>query len=463
MTSFQGTRLTSFQRTRFATAATALVFGAGLGFPATAAAAGTVPAASQNSSSCTQNNVTTQSNQSQVPWEIGYANPSHLTDASGNALDGAGVTVAVIDTGIQAQTQLSVSGGEVLNGESGYASDDDGHGTMVASIIAAKKETGGGTAMQGIAPGVRLLSVREAGCNAVQGDGNTEDSMADAVNYAVAHGAQVINISQDGYDPDTKLYNAVQNAYNNGVIVVTSAGNQGDKDTTDSTGKDYGVDPKTYPASYPYVLAVGAVDQNGMVPTFSETGSAANSYFVGVTAPGAAVGGLLPNGHIAVDDGTSFAAPYVAAEAALIIQEHDWAGDNSASRAYDVIKIIEATADGGGAYSSSEGWGEADLQVALTTQLTGGNSLVAPGNEIAGLPKMLGVGPNNDGPAASANSAAKQTAIKPYVAAAGNAEAQNQQRWAYMALGGGLLVAVVTLAGAAVARDTARRRSASQL
>ncbi len=454
--------MTSFQRTRFATAATALVFGAGLGFPATAAAAGTVTAASQNSSSCTQNNVTTQSDQTQVPWEIGYANPSHLTDASGDALDGSGVTVAVIDTGIQAQTQLSVSGGEVLNGESRYDADDDGHGTMVASIIAAKKVTGSGTVMQGIAPGVRLHSVRAAGSTAVQGDGNTEDSMADAVNYAVANGAQVINISQDGYDPDTKLYNAIQNAYQSGVIVVTSAGNQGDKDTTDSSGKDYGVNPRTYPASYPDVLAVGAVDQNGMVPTFSETGSAANTYFVGVAAPGVSVGGLLPNGKIATDDGTSFASPYVAAEAALIIQEHHWAGDDTASRAYDVIKIIEATADGGGAYSSSEGWGEADIQAALTTQLTDGSTLVATGSPISGLPKMLGVGPNADGAAATSNSAAKQVAIKPYVASAANNEAQNQQRWAYMALGGGLLVAVVTLAGAAVARDTARRRSASQ-
>ena len=279
----------AFRKVRFTTAATALVFGTGLGLPASAGA--TALAASQDSSTCTVSSVTAAADQTQKPWEIADANPGHLTDANGTPLDGTGVKVAVIDTGIQSQTQLSVAGGVVLNGEStGYAADDDGHGTMVASIIAAQKVPGG-NGMQGIAPGVQLLSIREAGCNAPSG--NDEDTMATGIDDAVDEGAEVINISQDGYDDDSKLAAAVQYAYDNGVVIVTSAGNQGDRDTTDNNGTDYGVNPRTYPASYPNVLAVGAVDQYGTVPTFSETGSAKNTYYVGVVAPGVAVGGLV--------------------------------------------------------------------------------------------------------------------------------------------------------------------------
>lgn len=458
--------MSAFRKTRNVTAATVLACGTGLGLglPATAAAAGTGLAASQASSNCTYANVTQNANQAQTPWEINVADPGHLTDPQGDQLDGTGVKVAVVDTGIQAMGQLIVSGGTVLNGETtGPNADDDGHGTMVASIIGAQKAAGV-NGMQGIAPGVQLLSIREAGCNAASGQGNTEDSMADAINDAVNDGAMVINISQDGYDPDTKLADAVQNAYNQGVVIVTSAGNQGDRDTTDSNGTDYGVNPRTYPASYPGVLAVGAVDQYGTVATFSETGSQKNSYFVGVVAPGVQVGGLLQNGKIATDDGTSFAAPYVAAEAALIIQEHHWTkkSDRTAARAYEVIKIIESSADGDGAYTPSLGWGEADIQAALSAQVS--NSLGGPTGTVSGLTPMLGVGPNADGPAQTAISEqADKTIVKPYVATAGNHEAQNQQRWAYIALAAGLLTAVVALAAAAVARDTARRRGATQL
>lgn len=449
--------MSAFRKARSAAAASVLACGSTLGLGLPAAVGSTALAASQGSSNCTSNNVTVNANQSQPPWEIASAGVGQLTDLEGNQLDGTGVRVAVIDTGIAARSQLNVYSGEVSNGETGYDKDDDGHGTMVASIIAAQKAPGV-NGMQGIAPGVKLISMREAGCNATQG--NSENAMAAAIEAAIGKGAEVINISQDGYLPTIALEQAVQDAYDNGVVVVTSAGNQGDRDTTDDSGNDYGVNPRTYPASYPQALAVGAVDQYGTVATFSETGTAKNTYYVGVVAPGVAVGGLLPSGKVATDDGTSFAAPYVAAEAALIIQEHGWIGSGYAnsSRAYDVIKIIEATADGQGAYSASMGWGVADIQQALQAKV--GDSLVAPGKQISGLTPMLGIGPNHDGPAVTTNTAANRTVVKPYVADAVNHEAQNQQRWAYIALAAGLLTAIVALAGAAVARDTARRRNA---
>lgn len=449
--------MTALRRTGLAVTAGALVFAAGF-YPAAAGGASFL-AASADSSTCTATGLKPVSDQNDPPWEIAAADPGHLFSPSGTQLTGTGVRVAVIDTGIAQQARLPVAGGEVLNGESGDAADDDGHGTMVASIIGARQVDNVG--MEGIAPDVSLLSVREAGCNATKG--NDEQTMAEAIDYAVDHGAQVVNISQDGYDPDSDLYQAVQNAYDNGVVVVTSAGNQGERDTTDQNGTDYGVNPKTYPASYSkYVLAVGAVDQFGNIASFSEFGTAKNTYFVGVTAPGVQVGGLLPNGTIVLDDGTSFAAPYVAAEAALLIEEHDWTDDDTAARAYEVMKIIEATASGDGTYDPAGGWGEVDIQKALQTVLPDGDSLVAQGATVPGLTKLQGVGPFADGPAVAA--APKSTpVVKPYVAAAVNQQAQRQQRWAFIALGVGLLVAIVALAASAVARDAARRRGRARL
>jgi subtilisin family serine protease len=453
--------MTALRMTRYATTATALVFGSCLGLPASAVAGATVLAATPNTS-CTVQQVMKASDQMDEPWEIAAADPGALTDPQGDQLTGAGVTVAVIDTGIQQQLpQLVVHSGEVLNGEAGtYASDDDGHGTMVASVIAAQKSTANG--MQGIAPGVTLMSMREAGCNAP--GGNTEDAMADAINDAVKAGAEVINISQDGYDADNSLMAAVAHAYAHGVVVVNSAGNQGDRDTVGTNGTDYGINPKTYPASYePYVIAVGAVDQYGTAALFSEVGSAKNTYFIGVSAPGVAVGGLEPDGVIGTDDGTSFAAPYVAAEAALIMQEHDWTGpaDANAARAYDVMKIIYATASGDGTYDAGLGWGEADIQKALQTPLAAGDDQVAQGTAIGGLTQLRGPGPLADVQTASVNPVGRAV-VTPEVAAAVNQSAKNQQRWAYIALGAGLLVAFVALAAAAVARDATRRRGAAR-
>ena len=452
--------MSGLRKTRYVTTATALVVGSCLGLPA-AAASGTVLA--DANSACTASSLSAAADQADPPWEIAAADPSSLTDPNGNQLTGSGVTVAVIDTGIGDPSQLTVSGdGEVLNGESGGdATDDDGHGTMVASIIAAQKS--GANGMQGIAPAVRLMSIREAGCNATAG--NDENTMATAINYAVAQGADVINISQDGYDQDSSLLLAVENAYNRGVVVVTSAGNQGDRDTTDNNGTDYGVNPRTYPASYqPYVLAVGAVDQSGDVAPFSETGSQKNTYYIGVTAPGVGVGGLVPNGTIDIDDGTSFAAPYVAAEAALIMQEYGWAAnseDADSARAYDVMKIIYATASGDGSYDPGLGWGEADIQKALQVPVTGsgGAALIAPSQPIGGLVALKGQGPLADVLTTASARPAGRAVVKPYVAAAVNQEAKDQERWAYIGLGVGLLVAFVALASRAVARDTARRRS----
>lgn len=382
-------------------------------------------------SSCTtkKDQATLASDQSAKPWEISYAN----TRASSGRATGAGVTVAIIDTGIAGgdrQLAKNVAGGQDFTNSGGkYKVDVDGHGSMVASIIAAQPSDKNG--MVGIAPGVRLLIYREAGCN-VSG-GNDEATLAKAINAAVDAGAQVINISQDGYTANAALKAAVLNAYQKNVLIVASAGNYGNSQATDGN-TNYGVNPVMYPASYaPYLLAVGAASQDGSVAVFSETGP-----YVGVTAPGANVGGIFPDGKVWYDNGTSFAAPYVAGVAALLIEKHpSW-------QVGTIIRVLEATAGGNGHWNPSQGWGEVDAAAALS----------ADPDHLTGL---FGAGPNADGPAA-AKPVQRGVAMVPQVNAAPAKTAVNQRKGAYIALGTAILIVIVAVGGMAIARDARRRR-----
>jgi type VII secretion-associated serine protease mycosin len=430
MTGRNGHRRRAGTRACAAGACALLAIGVG-GFVPAAASSQSARTTKADNSTCTTNDSPVWNDQSATPWEISYAN----TQSSAQYGTGSGVKVAIIDTGIVGgNSQLSpvIAGGQDFSKSGGvYKADVDGHGTFVASIIAAQKSDRNG--MVGIAPGVKLLIYREAGCN-VQG-GNREPDMADAINAAVAAGARVINISQAGYVPDDGLKAAVVNAYRKNVLVVVAAGNFGNLDAHDPNGSaDYGINPTTYPAAYvPYVLTVGAVNQDGGVAGFSETGP-----FVSVTAPGVGVGGLFPDGKIHHDDGTSFAAPYVSAVAALLIAKHpDWSVQT-------IMRVLEATASGNGSWNPSQGWGEVSATAALTadpTHLTG----------------LYGAGPNADGPA-RAKPVSHGIPMLPIVNAAPGPTEVNQRKGAYIALGSAILIVIVTLAGTFIARDARRRR-----
>ncbi|HZU57768.1 MAG TPA: S8 family serine peptidase [Actinocrinis sp.] len=394
------------------------------------ASAGTTPA---DDSTCTKNDSKQPwPDQTATPWEISYAN----TQSSAQYGTGAGVKVAIIDTGIaggNSQLSPAIIGGQDFTKSGGvYKADVDGHGTFVASIIAAQPKPGS-NGMVGLAPGVSLLIYREAGCN-VQG-GNDERTMASAIDAAVAAHARVINISQAGYVPDDVLKAAIINAYQHNVLIVAAAGNYGNKDATDqNTNADYGVNPTTYPAAYvPYLLTVGAATQDGGVAAFSETGP-----YLGVTAPGVDVGGLFPDGKIHHDDGTSFAAPYVSAIAALLIAKHpDWSVQT-------VMHVLESTASGNGSWNRSQGWGEVSAIAALSADPTK-------------LTRLYGAGPNADGPAQD-KPVSHGIPMLPIVNPAPAQTVVDQHRGAYIALGSAILIVIVTLAGTFIARDARRRR-----
>jgi len=253
-----------------------------------------------------------------VPW----AQQRLAPELAWKQTTGRGVTVAVIDSGVDGSVpQLA---GHVLPGidllRPGGRADTDcaGHGTFVAGVIAAQQKDGIGFA--GIAPGVRILPIRQFDADV---DGNA-DGLAAAIVAAVDRGATVINISTSAFVDTPVLRKAVDFALRKDVVVVAAVSNEAQEGN-----------PKTFPAAYPGVIAVGAIGQNGDRGSFSETGE-----FVDLVAPGEQIISLGRGGpgHLQ-GDGTSFAAPFVAGVAALARAYHP------KLTAAQIKKRLEATAD----------------------------------------------------------------------------------------------------------------------
>lgn len=223
--------------------------------------------------------------------------------------EGAGVTVGVVDTGVQASVPdlrgVVLPGGDMLgdpgDGETDFDAQTDGHGTAVAVLIAGQ---GYGTGTVGLAPAARILPVHAATPGAA-GDANI---MAAGIEFAVDHGAQVINVSLGLRAPsasscDPVLQDAVSYALTHNVVVVAAAGD------TDVSGTG-----PFEPASCAGVLAVGAVGPNGTLWPYST-----RQPYVSVAAPGDHVDDVGRDGRYTVAGaGTSASAPLAAATAALI-------------------------------------------------------------------------------------------------------------------------------------------------
>ena len=216
------------------------------------------------------------------------------------ASTGAGVTVAVVDSGVDAaHPDLAgqvLPGVDLVAGTSGTSTDPNGHGTHVAGTIAAL--TGNGVGIAGIAPDVKILPVRTQNAN---GSGMMS-TVATGITWAADHGAHVINMSLGGTSQVSAVTNAIAYARSKGVVVVASAGNSREAGS-----------PTSYPAADPGVIAVASTDSADNYSTFSNRGD-----YVDVAAPGTGILSTLPGASYAYYSGTSMAAPHVAAVAALI-------------------------------------------------------------------------------------------------------------------------------------------------
>ncbi|KUN10831.1 type VII secretion-associated serine protease mycosin [Streptomyces canus] len=334
---------------------------------------------------------------------------------------GKGVKVAVIDTGVDtvnAQLKTAVANGkDYLHSGGNGKTDKVGHGTKVAGIIAARKLDG--TGFMGLAPEATIIPIRQ---NDDQGSGNV-GTMMQAIRWAAEQGAQVINISQDTaskMDPsvDTAFRSAIEFAQSKDALIVAAAGNDG----ADGKVKE------TYPAAYPGVLAVAASDRNNARAPFSQSGP-----FVGVAAPGIDMVSTVPVGGNCVDQGTSFAAPYVSGVAALIRAKHPkWTYKQ-------VITQIEQTADRTKADRDDfVGWGVIDPAAAVNDDTT--------------EPSADGPKPDSDGPAGGAADVQAATLVL------GETEQQRTERYALYVVAAGFALVLLLFGGGRVLSDWRRKQ-----
>ena len=237
---------------------------------------------------------------------------------------GEGITVALLDTGVSLthpDLQGRIRGGYDLFNNDADPSDDEGHGTHVAGVVAANGDNGEGGV--GICWRCTVLPIKVLG---PRGRGS-DATIATGIRLAVDQGARIIGMSLGGPEESRVLRDAVDYATSRNVLIVAASGNDGSSGTTPN-----------YPAAFPSVLAVSATDSRDQVTTFSTTGD-----FVDIAAPGTNIRSTFwspqSGDTYASASGTSESTPMVVGVAALVLTQRP---DLTAPQ---LAEIIEASAD----------------------------------------------------------------------------------------------------------------------
>ncbi len=214
------------------------------------------------------------------------------------------VTIAVLDTGVSPVPDLAgalVPGYDFVHGDTD-TNDDNGHGTQVASVAAARTSNAIGVA--GACGRCSIMPVKVLDANGV----GKPSTVAQGINWAVAHGASVINLSMSTTSDDPVLTTAIAAAVANGVTVVIAAGNGGSSNPT-SGG---------YPAADSSgAIRVGAIAKNNALYSWSNRGS-----WVDIAAPGSAGAATAQGSYFLGVNGTSIAAPVVSGTVGLLLSEN---------------------------------------------------------------------------------------------------------------------------------------------
>lgn len=265
---------------------------------------------------------------------------------------GEGIVVAVVDTGVDAShpdlKNNVLPGVDLYDDRSKGHKDRNGHGTAMASLIAGHGHgPGGREGVLGVAPKAKILPVT------VQGrEGESiiaPDAVAAGIDWAVDHGAHVINVSLSS-SSDADIDRAVERAYKKNVIVVAGVGNKDDV----IIGS---------PARHPGAMAVTGTDRNGSPSKIAHIPAEETD----IAAPGDDLFSAIPNGQYRISSGSSSATAIVSGAVALVKSKYP--NLNS----YDLFKrMLETTRDAGKPGKDlNYGWGQLDLRRALTGEPDG--------------------------------------------------------------------------------------------
>lgn len=285
--------------------------------------------------------------------DYGFAQAWHTTR-------GAGVKVAVIDTGVDGSVPdlagavvggTDVSGVGIATGQKPLGdAESANHGTWVASLLAGRG-TGPTSGVIGAAPEASILTASVA-LGKAMGPIDSDDQIAQAIHWSVDNGARVINMSltRNTLDWPTSWDEAFQYAFAHDVVIVAAAGNRGS-----------GTNEVGAPATIPGVLTVAGVDRAGK----ASFDASAQGITIGVSAPSEQLVGANPGGGYVQWAGTSGAAPLVSGAVALVRAAHP------ELTAADVIERIIRTARpaGGAVPSPIYGYGLLDAAAAVTANV----------------------------------------------------------------------------------------------
>lgn len=279
-------------------------------------------------------------------FERQWALPAIRAPEAWDTTTGDAIVIAILDTGVS-PTHLDLKrkllpGADLFGGDADPR-DDEGHGTMMAGIAAADSDNGAGVA--GVCWGCTILPVKVLSRRGVGDDA----TIAAGIRYAVDHGARIISMSLGGPNDSAVLREAVAYAAERNVLIVAASGNEPGMAT-----------PRSYPAAYPSVLAVGAITSKDQPAPFSTGGD-----YVKISAPGVGVWSTLWQRLVGDTygpiDGTSAATPQVAGAAALVLSARP---DLTAAQAAEVLQIA-ATDLGPPGRDNATGYGRLDVARAV--------------------------------------------------------------------------------------------------
>ncbi|MFA9197195.1 MAG: S8 family peptidase [Aliarcobacter sp.] len=242
---------------------------------------------------------------------------------------GEGIKVGVLDTGIALEhpdLKSAILEARDFTRSPSQAYDAQGHGTHVSGIIAARRNANG---IVGVAPESKIIMAKVLND---EGSGTSDDIVA-GIRWAVETGADILSMSLGSPEPDEEIHQALLLAISKGVFVITAAGNEGPE-----------LDTVGYPAGFPEMVAVGSIDRQKQLSSFSSRGRQ-----VDIVAPGDQITSCYPPRSYAVLSGTSMATPFVSGVVALMLAKHrKLGGKTPIETQQDLIEHLCRSADDAG-------------------------------------------------------------------------------------------------------------------